>query len=96
MFGLGDQANYIDTHQDAMGILNLKLLERGATDGIGFTSTETHTFEESPGVIDGKFCGLALDEDNQNDLTANRMAEWTADLKPEWPELLDRMSQAVR
>ncbi len=95
MFGLGDQANYIDTYQDAMGILYLKLLERGATGGIGFTSTETHTFEESLGVIDGKFCGLALDEDNQDDLTENRIAEWTADLKREWPELLERMSQAV-
>ena len=95
MFGLGDQANYVDTYQDAMGILYLKLLERGATGGIGFTSTETHVFEESLGVVDGKFCGLALDEDNQEELTDVRISEWTADLKREWPSIVERVGQTI-
>ena len=90
MFGLGDQGTYAETYQDAMGILYEKLLERGATGGVGFMPTETHDFDESRGVIDGKFCGLALDEDMQRDLTDERIAEWAANLKKAWPEIVEK------
>jgi len=95
MFGLGDQATYVDTYQDAMGILYEKLVERGATGGIAFTSTDTHVFEESKGVIEGQFCGLALDEDNQEDLTESRIEEWANALKAQWPEITARAEQAA-
>jgi len=32
--------------------------------------------------VDGKFLGLAIDEDNQKDLTAKRVEEWVALIKP--------------
>lgn len=35
--------------------------------------------EIEPGV----FCGLALDQDNQDDLTEKRIAEWTAQVMAE-------------
>ena len=42
-----------------------------------------------------KFCGLALDEDMQRDLTDERIAEWAAELKKAWPEIVEkRTSQA--
>jgi flavodoxin I len=94
MFGLGDQASYVDTYQDAMGILYKKFLERGATGGIGFTATDTHEFDESLGVIDGMFCGLALDDDNQEELTEERIQEWAAALKQEWPGLVERFNES--
>ena len=81
MFGLGDQGSYPDTYQDAMGILYEKLIERGATGGIGLTSTNGHDFDESKAVIDGRFCGLALDEVMQQDLTEERVVAWAAELK---------------
>lgn len=84
MFGLGDQSNYADTYQDAMGILYRKLLECGVEGGIGFTSTDGHTFVKSEGVIDGKFCGMAIDEDCQFDLTEERIDAWTIQLKEYW------------
>ena len=48
-----------------------------------------------PGVVDGKFCGLALDEDNQEELTDVRISEWTADLKREWPSIVERVGQTI-
>ena len=32
---------------------------------------------------DGKFCGLALDEDNEDDKTEGRVAAWVEQLKGE-------------
>lgn len=82
-FGLGDQGGYPDTFQDAIGMVYLKMLERGAEGNIGFTSTDTYDFTESKGVIDGKFCGLALDDDCQPELTEQRVADWVVQLKKE-------------
>ncbi|MEM9942117.1 MAG: flavodoxin [Planctomycetota bacterium] len=76
IFGLGDQRGYSDTYQDAMGILYKKMVERGAAGDLGFTTTDGHEFDESLGIIDGKFCGLALDEDNQDDLSEVRIKTW--------------------
>jgi flavodoxin I len=89
MYGLGDQGSYADTYQDAMGILYKKLLERGARGGIGFTPTDSHEFDESLGVIDGQFCGLAIDEDNQEDLTEERIEEWAKSMKEAWPGIVE-------
>ncbi|MEM1109839.1 MAG: flavodoxin [Planctomycetota bacterium] len=83
MFGMGDQGGYPDTYQDAIGLVYLKMLEKGAEGKIGFTSTESHDFEESKGVIDGQFCGLALDDDCQPELSEQRIKEWVAQLKEE-------------
>ena len=95
MIGVGDQCSYADTYQDAMGILYKKLLERGATGGIAFTPTDTHEFEESLAVIDGEFCGLAIDEDTQDHLTESRIADWAQSLKGAWPDIVARHGQSV-
>ena len=83
MFGLGDQWSYGDTYQDAMGILYKKLVERGATGGIGFTSTDGHDFVESCAVETDHFVGLALDEENQDELSEQRIKEWCQQVKLE-------------
>ena len=95
MFGLGDQEGYPETYQDAMGILYKKLVERGAKGGIGFTSTEGHDFQESQGLIEGRFCGLALDEDCQDDLTEERIQQWATQLKSEWAAILESQKVTV-
>ena len=75
LFGMGDQSNYPDTYLDALGILYNKLVERGATI-IGNWSTEGYDFTGSLATQNGKFVGLALDQDNQPDLTEERIADW--------------------
>jgi flavodoxin I len=82
-FGLGDQVNYADSFQDAIGILEEKISERGGMT-VGYWSTEGYEFNESKGVRDGKFVGLALDEDNQSELTDKRIENWVAQLKQEF------------
>lgn len=82
-FGLGDVGGYPDTYQDAMGIVYEKLLERGATGGIGFIETEGYDHFDSKAIIDGKFCGLCLDEDTEPEMTDERIAAWCAQLKTE-------------
>ncbi|MDR1554766.1 MAG: flavodoxin, partial [Campylobacteraceae bacterium] len=44
-------------------------------------SIEGYSFEESTAVVDGKFVGLIVDEDNQSDLTESRVEKWVESIK---------------
>ncbi len=81
-FGEGDQVDYADSFQDAMGMLEEKISEQGG-ETVGYWSTEGYDFTESKAVRNGKFVGLALDEDNQSELTDERIKAWVAQLKQE-------------
>ncbi len=82
-FGTGDQVGYADNFQDAMGILEEKISELGGVT-VGYWPVESYDFSESKAVKDGKFVGLALDEDNQSELTSSRIQQWVAQLKSEF------------
>ncbi|MBF2073434.1 MAG: flavodoxin FldA [Synechococcales cyanobacterium C42_A2020_086] len=82
-FGPGDQVGYADNFQDAMGILEEKISELGGTT-VGYWPTEGYDFTESKAVRNGKFVGLALDDDNQSELTESRINTWAAQLKQEF------------
>jgi flavodoxin I len=82
-FGTGDQIGYADNFQDAMGILEEKISEKGGKT-IGYTSTDGYDHNESKAIKNGKFVGLALDEDNQSDLTDKRIKAWVMQLKIEF------------
>lgn len=77
LFGLGDQFGYGDYFLDAMGMLHDLIVPNGAKI-IGHWPTEGYDFEASKAVAaDGKhFVGLALDEDQQEELTAGRLNAW--------------------
>ena len=82
-FGCGDQVGYADNFQDAMGILEEKISEKGGKT-VGLWSTEGYDFSESKGVRGDRFVGLALDNDNQSDLTEDRIKKWVTQLKTEF------------
>ncbi|MFN6566654.1 flavodoxin [Nostoc minutum NIES-26] len=82
-FGPGDQVGYPDTFQDALGILEEKISENGG-ETVGYWPTEGYEFSESKALRNGKFVGLALDEDNQSDLTEERIKTWVTQLKQEF------------
>ena len=75
IIGLGDSSGYGDYFCDAMEELYTAFLQSGAK-LIGKVPTEGYTFDESKSVIDGKFCGLAIDEDNESELTDQRLGAW--------------------
>ena len=82
-FGTGDQVGYADNFQDAMGILEEKISSLGGQT-VGHWSTDGYEHEASKAEKNGKFVGLALDEDNQSELTDGRIQEWTTQLKSEF------------
>ncbi len=84
VFGLGDQKGYPENFCDAIGILVEILESCGATIvGKGTDITE-YNYESSRAVRDGKFVGLALDQENQARLTKPRIEKWVTQLKSEF------------
>lgn len=84
-YGPGDQIGYSGSFQDAMGMLEEKISSLGGKT-VGYTSTEGYDFNESKAVRgENQFCGLAIDEDNQSDLTEERVIAWVEQLKKEFP-----------
>ncbi|KAF0590490.1 flavodoxin [Candidatus Campylobacter infans] len=83
LFGMGDSSSYSDTYCNGMGILFEKFSANGAKI-VGAVSTDGYEFDESIAVKDGKFVGLALDADNQSDLTESRIKAWVEQIKPEF------------
>jgi flavodoxin I len=81
--GLGDADGYPDTFIDALGIIHDRIKDKGAS-FVGAWPIEGYEFEASKAVVDGKFLGLAIDEDNQKDKTAGRISTWVAQLKSEF------------
>jgi flavodoxin I len=82
-FGTGDQLGYSDNFMDAVGILEAKISARGGKT-IGYWSTEGYEHTESKAEKNDKFVGLAIDEDNQSELTEERVKIWVAQIKREF------------
>ncbi|MCQ3829505.1 flavodoxin [Microbulbifer elongatus] len=85
LFGLGDQFGYGDYFLDAMGMLHDVIVANGATI-IGLWSTAGYEFDASKAEITGQnlFVGLAIDEDQQEEMTAARLNEWCRQIAEEF------------
>lgn len=81
LFGLGDQDGYEDTYVDAMGTLHEIVVEMGAKVIGEFDVDGEYYFESSIAVNNDKFVGLALDEDNQEELSEQRITLWIDSIK---------------
>ncbi|MCH9691836.1 MAG: flavodoxin [Gammaproteobacteria bacterium] len=79
LFGLGDQFGYGDYFLDAMGMLHDVLLINGAT-VVGHWPTAGYEYEASKAEIvgEGVFVGLGIDQDQQEELTSERLNQWCA------------------
>lgn len=80
LFGLGDQESYSDEFCSALGIIYEQINSMGAKI-IGFTSIKGYYHDSSKAQLEDKFVGLILDEDNQSDLTDERIENWTNEIK---------------
>ncbi|OUO00554.1 flavodoxin FldA [Bacteroides clarus] len=81
LFGCGDSESYCDTFCDGMGILYEDLKDSGCSFIGNKVGTDGYSFSSSIAVVNGTFVGLALDEVNESDKTAERIDNWTAELK---------------
>ena len=77
IYGLGDQVGYPEWFQDALGFLWAKVVNLGAKT-VGAWPAAGYEFEASKALTgDGShFFGLALDEENEFDLSEDRIARW--------------------
>ena len=80
LFGLGDQESYSDEFCSALGLIYEQVKSMNAN-VIGFTSSEGYYHDASKAQIDDKFVGLVIDEDNQSDLTDERIKNWVNEIK---------------
>jgi len=78
--GTGDQVGYADNFQDAMGILEEKIAELGGKT-VGYWPADGYEHNDSKAMRDGKFCGLALDDDNESEKTEERIQTWCSQVK---------------
>ncbi|NOT10284.1 MAG: flavodoxin [Methylococcaceae bacterium] len=83
IYGLGNQKGYPGEFVDAMFYVYVQFKQCGAT-MIGAWATEGYNFKASKAVIDGSFIGLALDQDNQKELTTARLEQWLNNLAESW------------
>ncbi|ALO17230.1 Flavodoxin [Salinivirga cyanobacteriivorans] len=83
IFGLGDGASYADSFVDGIGTI-YKAIENKGCKIAGFVETTGYDYEASTAEIDGKFVGLPLDEDNESNLTNDRIDKWVEQLKAEF------------
>jgi len=80
-YGLGDQILYPHHYVDELGVFQEEFENRNANI-VGQWPVEGYNFTDSDGMKDGKFFGLALDEDHQQERTLERIEQWL--------ELLDK------
>lgn len=85
LFGLGDQFGYGDYFLDAMGLLH-DVVVAGGAEIVGHWPTEGYDYEASKAEVPGedKFVGLALDEDQQENLTTERLNQWCRQIHTEF------------
>jgi flavodoxin I len=85
LFGLGDQFGYGDYFLDAMGMLHDVIVANGAKI-VGHWPIEGYDFDASKALYeDGKsFVGLGIDEDQQEELTAQRVQAWCQQITREF------------
>ncbi|NLG08591.1 MAG: flavodoxin FldA [Deinococcales bacterium] len=83
LFGTGDAVGYPDTYLDALDIVAEALLPTGA-EPIGRWPTAGYAFLASRAQRGDEFLGLGVDEDNEPERTAERVAAWAAKVAAEY------------
>lgn len=81
IFGCGDSSSYSDTFCGGMAEIYNTAKDGGAK-VVGAVDASDYTFDGSEAVSDGMFVGLALDNDNEEYKTAERIEKWIASINP--------------
>ncbi len=82
IFGLGDSASFSSTFAESIYVIHDELKDKVKI--VGAVPDEGYTYDDSSAVVDGKWLGLALDEDNEYDESEERINQWVEQLKKEF------------
>ena len=82
-FGAGDQKDHGEEFVTALQKIKDIFTTLGADTEYGYWSTDGYKYEFSAAEKDGKFCGLAIDDVNQEELTQERVNSWVTQIKQE-------------
>merc|ERR1719330_2304559 len=82
VFGCGDSQGYGDNFCDGIEELHETFAAAGAK-MIGYVDSSGYQHAESKSDQGGKFLGLPCDEDNESDMTEERVSAWVKQLKSE-------------
>lgn len=80
LIGIGDQFGFGDTFVDGIGTIYEEIKDMGIN-LVGKTSTDGYSFSGSKAVVDNEFVGLVIDENNQSELTDERINAWVEKVK---------------
>jgi len=83
IIGLGDHLLYPDNFVDSMSSLNNVLIEKNAK-VYGQVNANEYDFDSSLALEKDFFVGLPIDEDNENELTNERLKKWITSIKSEF------------
>ena len=83
-FGAGDSVKHGEHFCSALGKLHKTFTSLGAK-VVGYVDASDYKYEFSLAEMDGKLCGLAIDEHNEKGKTKTRIANWIESLKEEIP-----------
>ncbi len=83
IYGLGNQKGYPNDFVSAMFYLYDSFSQCGAAI-IGQSTTEGYKFKRSQAIVDERFVGLVLDQENQKELTSKRVDAWLKTLQMAW------------
>ena len=90
IYGVGDQIGYGEFFVDGIGILGRVVVENGGK-MIGAWPTEGYDFEASVAEFSpGWFMGLAIDEDNQGEMTEQRIEGWVTQIMAEFSLITEK------
>jgi len=82
-FGAGDQETHGEFFVNALGKMEDIFHKCGAKTGFGHWPTDGYSYKYSLAEKAGKFCGLPIDDINQEDLTQDRLTTWAEQVKAE-------------
>jgi len=83
IFGCGDSGSYPDSFVDGIAKIYNAVKDKGCK-LVGAVDTESYEYDASEAEVDGQFIGLPLDEENQGDMTDERIDAWVEKIKAEF------------
>ena len=84
LVGLGNSVLYPEHFADGMAVLHERIIKQNAK-VLGKVDAKDYDFTDSEALNDdGFFCGLPIDEDNETELTTERLEKWIFILKPDF------------